>query len=190
MPFGKLQAGCHVPFTEEWLPSGHSNLKGLIGRVLQRWLSFWKELPSPQRNSGALSEWPLDSWSPLWPRPFSPDCSSLAGLPALRSLGGSKLLPFKNDWGHCVLGDLQCCRCFLVPFPGSVPRHNPVSEINGQFLRLYGLILYILEQGYNIIKCETSEAVWKRSKCTIQCLAKVSVPLELCDLLPHFRLQT
>ena len=30
--------------------------KGLIGGVLQRWLSFWKVLPSPQRNSGALSE--------------------------------------------------------------------------------------------------------------------------------------
>ena len=29
--------------------------KGLIGGVLYRWLSFWKVLPSPQRNSGALS---------------------------------------------------------------------------------------------------------------------------------------
>ena len=27
----------------------------LIGRVLQRWLSFWKVFPSPQRKSGALS---------------------------------------------------------------------------------------------------------------------------------------
>ena len=25
--FGKLQAGCHVPFTEEGLPSGHSTIK-------------------------------------------------------------------------------------------------------------------------------------------------------------------
>ena len=24
-----------------------------------------------------------------------------------KSLGGSKLIPFKNDGGHCVLGDLQ-----------------------------------------------------------------------------------
>ena len=30
--------------------------KGLIGRVLQRWLSLWKVLPTPKRNSGALSE--------------------------------------------------------------------------------------------------------------------------------------
>ena len=62
--FSKIQAGCHVPFTEEWLPSGQYH-KGLIGGVLQRWSFFWKILPSPQRNSGALSEWPLGSWSPL-----------------------------------------------------------------------------------------------------------------------------
>ena len=27
VPFGKLQAGCYVPFTEEWLPSGYSTTK-------------------------------------------------------------------------------------------------------------------------------------------------------------------
>jgi hypothetical protein len=32
--------------------------KGLISGVLQRWLSFWKVLPSPQSNSRALSECP------------------------------------------------------------------------------------------------------------------------------------
>jgi hypothetical protein len=51
-----------------------------------------------------------------------------------RSLGGSKLLLFKNDGGHCVLVDLQCCRNVLVPFPRSVPQHNPVSELYRQFL--------------------------------------------------------
>ena len=34
-----------------------------------------------------------------------------------KSLGGSKLLPFKNDGGHCVLRDLQCCRIVLYPSP-------------------------------------------------------------------------
>ena len=51
-----------------------------------------------------------------------------------KSLVGSKLLPFKNAGGHEVLGDLQCCRNCLVPFPRSVPRHNPVSELYGKFL--------------------------------------------------------
>ena len=53
--------------------------KGLIGGVLQRWLSFWKVLPSPQKNNGALLEWPLCPWSLPWPRPFSPDCSVWMG---------------------------------------------------------------------------------------------------------------
>ena len=57
-----------------------------------------------------------------------------------KSPGDSKLLPFKNDGGHCVLGDLQCCRNVLVPFPRSLPRHNPVSELYRQFLRPYSLI--------------------------------------------------
>ena len=30
-----------------------------------------------------------------------------------KSLGGSKLLSLKNDGGHCVLGDLQCCISFF-----------------------------------------------------------------------------
>jgi hypothetical protein len=33
-------------FIEEWFPSGHYH-KAKIGGVLQRWLSFWKVLPSP-----------------------------------------------------------------------------------------------------------------------------------------------
>ena len=56
------------------------------------------------------------------------------------SLGSSKLLPFKNDEYHCVLGDLQCCRHFLVPFSRSVPRHNPVSELYRQLFSPHGLV--------------------------------------------------
>ena len=81
VPFGKLQVGCHVPFTEEWLLSGHSTIKAWLvlccrDVVLQ---TFWNVLPSLQRNSGALSEWPSSCWSPPWPRPFSPDCSIWPG---------------------------------------------------------------------------------------------------------------
>jgi hypothetical protein len=42
--------------------------------------------------------------------------------------------------GHCVLVDLQYCRIFLVPFPRSVPWHNPVSELYRQFLWSHGLV--------------------------------------------------
>ena len=34
-----------------------------------------------------------------------------------KSLGGSKLLPFKNDGGHSVLGDLQSCLGALQTHP-------------------------------------------------------------------------
>ena len=57
-----------------------------------------------------------------------------------KRLCASKCLPFKNDGGHCVLGDLQCSINVLVPFPRSVPRHNPVLELYGQFLRTHGLV--------------------------------------------------
>jgi hypothetical protein len=36
--------------------------------------------------------------------------------------------------------DFQCCRNVLVALPRSVPRHNPVSELYGQFLLPHGLV--------------------------------------------------
>jgi hypothetical protein len=56
------------------------------------------------------------------------------------SLGVSKRFPFKNNGGHFVLGDLQSCRHFLLPFPRSMPRHNHVSELYEHFLRPHGLL--------------------------------------------------
>ena len=54
-----------------------------------------------------------------------PQLLRLAGRTAF---GGSKLLSFKNNGGHCVLGDHQCCKTFLVPFPRSMVRHNPALQ--------------------------------------------------------------
>ena len=100
--------------------------------MLQRWLSFWKVLPSPQRKSGALSEWPsgLDHLPDQGPSPLIAQFGQAAS-PG-KNIFGSKTIPFKNDGGHCVLGDPQYCR--------SVPRHNPVSELYRQFLRPHGLV--------------------------------------------------
>ena len=44
-------------------------------------------------------------------------------------------------------------------------------------------------KGYRTIKSLGTTAV-ALSEIDLQCLAKVFGPLELCDLLPHFRLQT
>ena len=86
--------------------------KGLIVGVLQRLLSFWKVLPSPQTNSRALSEWPLGSWSPPWPRPFSPDCSVWPCRPALgRVLEVPNVFHLRRmcSWGPSII--------FLYPSP-------------------------------------------------------------------------
>ena len=61
-----------------------------------------------------------------------------------KSLGGSKLLSFKNDGGHHVLGDLQCSRHFLVSFQRSVPRHNPVSTDNSFDFMFWFLLWHAL----------------------------------------------
>jgi hypothetical protein len=59
---------------------------------------------------------------------------SLDGRPALeRVLVVPNFFHLRMMEGHCVLGDLQCCRHFLVPFPRSVPTDNSFD--------LFGLIL-------------------------------------------------
>ena len=65
---------------------------------------------------------------------------SLAGQPALgRVLVATNFFHLRMMF--CVLVDLHCCRNVLVPFPRFVPRHNPVLELYGQFLRSHGLFL-------------------------------------------------
>ena len=82
-----------------------------------------------------------------------------------KSLGGSKHLPFKNDGGNCVLGDLQCCRNVLVPFPRSVPLHNPVSELYGHALSIMGpyidrcVLLQIMSNQLNLPQMDSNQVV-------------------------------
>jgi hypothetical protein len=76
---------------------------------------------------------------------------------SMKSLGGSKLLPFKNDGGHCVLWDLQCYRNVLVSLPRSVRRHNHVSELCGQCFRPHGLDFALT----CTVNCGTSVCLFK-----------------------------
>ena len=103
-------------FTEEWLPSGHSTIRPdwwsaaemvvlLEGSPISK-----EELWSSVRVTiGFLVTYLTKTF--LHSAQFGRAASSS------KSLGGSKLLPIKNDGGLCILGDLQCCRLFLVPFP-------------------------------------------------------------------------
>ena len=111
-----VQADSHVPFTEEWLPSGHSSIKA--------WLV---ECCRDGCSSGRFSHLHRGSWSSVrvtigflvtsLTKALLPLLLSLARRPALGSPGGSKPLPFKNDGTYCVLGDLQYWRNVLVSLP-------------------------------------------------------------------------
>ena len=108
MHFGKLQAGCNVPFTEEWLPSGDFTIKALLveccrdGCPSGRFSHLYRgTLELCQSNHWALGH--LHDQGP------SPPIAQFGWEASTRkSLGGPTLLLFKNDEGHCVLGDLQC----------------------------------------------------------------------------------
>ena len=151
MPFGKLQADCHMPFTEEWLPSGHSTIKAWLveccrdGCSSGRFSHLHRGCLEPcQSDHRVLCHLPDQGPSPAIAQ-FGWEASSR------KNLCGYKLLPFKSDGGHCVVGDFQSN--ILVPFPRSVPRHNPVSELYGQFLRPHGLIFALSTVGPYIDRC-------------------------------------
>jgi hypothetical protein len=97
------------------------------------------EQQSPQRNSGALSVTIRFLVTSLT-KALLPQLLSLAGQPDL----GSVLMV--TNFFHLIMIeatvflDLQCCRNVLVLFLRSMPKHNPVSELYGQFLRPHGLV--------------------------------------------------
>ena len=107
-------------FTEEWLPSGYSTIKALLVECCR------DGCPSGRfshLHRGTLELCQSDHWvlGHLFDQGPSSPIAQFGRAASSKSLVGSKRLPFKNDGGHCVLGDLQCCRHFLVPFPRFVP---------------------------------------------------------------------
>ena len=90
--------------------------KGLIDGVLQRCLS-WKFF---HLNRGNVKLCQIDHRiiGHLPDQGPSPPTALFGRVASSRKcLGGSKLLPFQIDGGHCILGDLQCCRHFWNPSP-------------------------------------------------------------------------
>ena len=63
-----------------------------------------------------------------------PRLLSLAARPAL-----GRVLVVPNFF-HLKMMSFNAAEMFLVPFPRSVPQHNPVSVFYGQFLRPHGLV--------------------------------------------------
>jgi hypothetical protein len=149
--FWQNPEGCHVPFTEEWPQSGHYH-KDLIGGVLQRAAEMVVLLTVFNISTEEL-------WSSVrvtigflvtsLTKALLPRLLSLAGRPSSRnSLGGSKLLPVKNDggplcsWGPSVLqtffdilpqicASTQSCRGALPAIP-STPWLGCCSDMHCQ----------------------------------------------------------
>ena len=72
----------------------------------------------------------------------TPQLLSLAGWPALgRILVVPNHFHFRMMEATVFLGPSMLQKC-LVPFPRSVPRHNPVSEVYKQFLRPQRLVFF------------------------------------------------
>lgn len=120
---GKLQVGCHEPFTE-WLSSGHSIMQVWLLKCCRKgWLpvSIDQHWCSVKANIGSLSQ-------------------SL--MFARRLFKKSQWFPFTAEdlWSPlCSLG-LSMLQEFFCTFPRSVPQYCSISEVCRQFLGLHGLV--------------------------------------------------
>ena len=129
-----------MTFTEECLPSGHSTIKFWLVECCRDGCPSGR-FPCLHRGTLELCQGDRRVLGHLPDQGPSPPIAQFGWAASSRkNLSGSKLVPFMNDGGHCVLGDHQCCRHFLVPFPRAVHQHNPFSELYGQFLRPHGLV--------------------------------------------------
>ena len=97
-------------FTEEWLPSGHYH-KGLIGGVLQR----WENVPEGHLHRGTLELCQSDHQvlGHLPDQGPSPRIAQFGrAASSWKSLGGCKLLPFKNYGRPVFLGTFNATDIF------------------------------------------------------------------------------
>ena len=115
-------------FTEEWLPAGHSTKKARLRSGAERLALLegspisTKELWSSVRMTNGFSVTSLTKALLAW-------LLSLAGRPALGTVLVVPNFFHLRMMEATVLGDLQCCRNVLVPFPRSVPQHNSVFDL-------------------------------------------------------------
>lgn len=109
--------------------------------VLQQWFYFWKVPVPSQQNYGSLSEWPSGFRSAT---PFL--IAQLGWMANSRKCPSYvKLLPFKNDEGHCVLAptflypSLDLCLNTILS-RRSVPSTTLLCFCSEMYCQLCGLI--------------------------------------------------
>ena len=85
--------------------------------------------------------WVLGHLLDLGPSPLISQFGQAAS--SRKSLGGSKLLPFKNDGGHCVLGELSSDFCLNTILSW--------SSMDNSFDLMAGFLLYMSWQLWDLI---------------------------------------
>ena len=106
-----------MPFTEEWLPFGDSTIRPDWWSAAEMVVLLEvSPISTEELELCQIDYRVLGKLSDQGPSPLNAQFGQVAS--SRKSLGGFKLL-FKNNGGHCVLGDLQCCRIVWVPLPRS-----------------------------------------------------------------------
>jgi hypothetical protein len=136
-------------FTEKGLPSSHSTIKAWLVECCR------EGCPSgsfSHLQRGTLELCQSDHWL-LGHLPDQGPCPLIAqfgqAANSSKSLGGSKLLPFKNDGGHCVLGTFNAAE-FFGTLPQICASTQYCLRCLRQFLRLHGLAFALtISQGWS-----------------------------------------
>ena len=119
VPFEKLQVGCYVPFTEEWLPSGpslqHSTTQACLMECCRDAWTSWR-FSSLHKETLELCYHLVPGHLPdLRSSPLTAQFGQVAS--SRKNPGGSNLLIFMDDGGHSPHWNLQCCRICPRFFP-------------------------------------------------------------------------
>ena len=139
MPFGKLQVGCHVPFTEEWLSSGHSTIKAWLVECCR---DGCPSVMFSHLHRGTLELCQSDH-RVLDHLPDQGPSSQLLNLARLPALGRVLVVPtflHKRMMADTVFWVTINDADIFWYNSSDVPWHNPVSEPYRQFLQPHGLV--------------------------------------------------
>ena len=116
--FGKLQACFPCAFYQGLASVWALYHTGLIGGLLQRWLSFWKVLLSPQRNAGALTRVTIGLFVTSLTKALLPRSLSLDGRLALgRVLVVPNVFHLRMMEVTVLIGTFKAAEFFLYPSP-------------------------------------------------------------------------
>ena len=114
---------------------------GFCLATLSKSLDLWRAAETVVLLAGS----PILAWE-LWVIGHLPDqgpscpVAQFGWTNSRKNLGSYICFPFPNDGAHCALGNFQHTRNGFIPFPGSMPPRNSISEFYGQFLGLHGRI--------------------------------------------------